>query len=130
MEYSRICCIFLLLAVSTSTVMCISLFEFEHCSALFSFIHSLTTHSLVKIYKMTVKLRSVYTGKFNLITYFKTTGTMIGFILTIVGILSSFVSIVTNFIIIIGPIAITFVYVLFKFFTSSFIWSHAFPLKP
>ena len=55
--------------------MSIALFQAQHRSAYLSLINSLTFHRLVKINKMSIKLRSVYAGKFDLVAYSDTTGT-------------------------------------------------------
>src|SRR5699024_9757305 len=58
--------------MSASAVMCIPLLEFQHCTAFLCLIHLASLHRLIKVYKMSVELRSVHTGEFYLIADLKT----------------------------------------------------------
>ena len=50
-----------LVALATSAVMGLSLFKTKLCTTFLCLVHYLTLHCLIKVYQMTVKLRTVYT---------------------------------------------------------------------
>ena len=58
--------------MSASAVMCISLLELKHCTALRCLVHLASLHCLVKIHKMSVKFRAIHACEFDLIAYLKT----------------------------------------------------------
>ena len=71
------------MTLATSAVMCVAFLEFQLCTALLGLIHSLTLHCLIKIYQMTVKLRSIYTGELDLVANLQTACCGIAFIIVV-----------------------------------------------
>src|SRR5699024_7137316 len=58
--------------ISTSAVMCIAFLQSQHCSSFFCSVHLLSLHRFVKVYKMTIKFRTVYACELHFVAYVQT----------------------------------------------------------
>src|SRR5699024_5767442 len=66
--------LFVTSAMSASAVMSIPLLKFQKRTAFLRLVHLTSLHRLVKIYQMSVELRTIHTGNLDLVADLETTG--------------------------------------------------------